>query len=146
MARNLRCPLDERSGDLANCFRRTPTPQLFGSAESIGAPLLTYPFAPIADGTLVPVDVSRADQRTSQSVLDMLAKYDLLCGLKEGSVLPRTGRPILRDIDLTSFVTAVIKLTLKLESEAEPTDQLKRVNIGFHIPYLNFNKTKYIKN
>lgn len=57
----------------------------------------------------------------------MLSKYDLLCGLLEGPVLPRTGRPILREIDLTSFVTAAIKLTLKLESDAEPTDQLKRV-------------------
>ncbi|CAL8114258.1 unnamed protein product [Orchesella dallaii] len=126
LARNLKCPLDERSGDLASCFRRTPSPQLFGAAYSIGAPLLTYPFAPIADGRLVPIDVSREDQRHSQPVLDMLGKYDLLCGLKEGPVLPGMGRNILRGIDLSNFVTAAIKLTLKYESDTEPADQLKR--------------------
>ncbi len=123
---------------MGSCFRRTPAPQLFSAAESIGAPLLSYPFAPIADGTLVPNDVSRKEQRYSQPVLDMLAKYDLLCGIKEGPVLPRIGKPILRDIDLSSFVTAAIKLTLKMEADTEPTDQLKRVCIwiiynGFHI-------------
>ncbi|CAL8114294.1 unnamed protein product [Orchesella dallaii] len=126
LARNLKCPLNESSGDLASCFRRTPSPQLFGAADSIGAPLLTYPFAPIADGRLVPIDVSREDQRYSQPVLDMLGKYDLLCGLKEGPVLPGMGRNILREIDLPNFVTAAIKLTQKYENDTEPADQLKR--------------------
>lgn len=127
----MRCSLDEqRSGDVGSCLRRTPSPQLFSAAESLGAPLLTYPFAPTVDGTLVPHDVSREEQRYSQPVLDMLSKYDLLCGLKEGPVLPKIGKPILRDIDLNSFVTAAIKVNLKLEAEVEPTDQLKRVQMS----------------
>lgn len=92
----------------------------------MGTALLTYEFAPVADGTLVPIDVSREDQRYSNTVVDMLGKYDLLCGLKEGVVLPRTGTPILTHIDLENFVTAAIKLTTKVETDAEPTDRLKR--------------------
>lgn len=105
-----------------------PVPRLITAAEkNIGAPPLTFPFSPIADGIIVPHEMNQPHPASAPAVEAMLAKYDILCGLKEGPVLPLVGRHTLNNINLDRFITAVIKLTMKMESGSEPTEQVKKV-------------------
>ncbi|XP_035714842.1 neuroligin-4, X-linked-like isoform X2 [Folsomia candida] len=134
LARALPCPsassISGSSGDsdLAKCLRGMPVPRLITAAEkNIGAPPLTFPFSPIADGIIVPHEMNQPHPASAPAVEAMLAKYDILCGLKEGPVLPLVGRHTLNNINLDRFITAVIKLTMKMESGSEPTEQVKKV-------------------
>jgi len=129
LASALRCPLDDRIGDLASCLRVKPIPQLISAADkNIGAPILTYPFSPVVDGTLVPFDINMKNGAGNvQSIKDMLGKFDILCGVKEGPVLPKVGRQLFNNIDMDRFVTAVIKLTMRMEAGSEPTPEVKKV-------------------
>jgi hypothetical protein len=110
--------------------------------KNIGAPVLTYPFSPIVDGVVVPHDTNiKNGPGHSQAVKDMLGKYDVLCGLKEGPVLPLVGRQLFNNIDMDRFVTAVIKLTMRMEGGSEPTAEAKRV---YYMDYGHYKIELYL--
>ena len=122
----LHCPIHDRVGELVSCLRAKPTPALLAAAEKIGTPLLAYRFAPNVDGIIVKEDFLQNGQIKIN--MDLLGRYDLLCGLREGPVLPMVGRPPWQSFDLDQFVTAVIKLTLRMEPSSEPTKEVKQVS------------------
>lgn len=101
--------------------------QLITAAENIGTSLFTYPFAPIMDGTLVPYEIDPYDKETRAKIQEKLGQYDLLCGLKEGPILPEMGANALSSLDFHRFLTSIIKIALRMEPGSEPTDKIKRV-------------------
>ncbi|CAG7786510.1 unnamed protein product [Allacma fusca] len=120
----LHCPLHERAGELLSCLRSKSTPELLVAAEKIGTPLLSYRFAPNVDRIIVKQDFLQ--NGVSKVNMDILGRYDLLCGLRSGPTLPRTGGPPWQSFTLERFVTAVIKLTLRMEPSSEPTAEVKK--------------------
>jgi len=136
MARALNCPLHEMmSGELARCLRQRQLDQLLGAAHSIGFSLFNNHFAPSVDGTMVKDVLANANSiyADEEALKELLGRYDILCGLAEGTILPDIGQPtsLWQNLDLDTFVTAVLKLALQLEPGTEPKDPLKDVTPPF---------------
>lgn len=132
LARALQCPLHERSAELMSCLRRKPITHLLAGAQTIGSHILSYQFGPSVDGTIVKQELGSLTTVNHQfpNLLDMLSRYDILCGLGEGPVLPNIGKSVQfwQNLDLDRFVTAAIKLALDMDFGSEPTFNLKQVS------------------
>ena len=130
LSRSLQCSPFERDGELMACLRRRPLDQLISAAQSLGSPILSYPFAPSVDVTMVRSEIAEvkvALNGNAETIKEVLGRYDVLCGLGHGSVLPNIGKVFWQNIDLDAFSSAAIKLALKMEPGTEPAESLKDV-------------------
>jgi len=119
-------------GELGRCLRHKQLDQLLGASHSIGFTLFNNHFAPSVDGTMVKDVLGNANSvfADMESLKESLGRYDLLCGLAEGTILPSLGQPSLwQNLNLDAFVTAVLKLALQLEPDTEPSNMLKEVKL-----------------
>ncbi len=136
LARSLQCSIFEKDGELLSCLRRRPLEQLIGAGQSVGSAILSHPFAPAVDGTMVRPEISEFTSLLggeSEVLKEILGRYDVLGGLSAGAVLPDLGKAFWQKVDLDTFATAAIKLALKLETGSEPTESLKEVSMGYQL-------------
>lgn len=130
MARALKCPMHKNDGELGRCLRQRQLDQLLGAAHNMGFSLFNNHFAPSVDGTMVKDILGNANSVfvDEEALKELLSRYDILCGLAEGTILPNIGQPsVWQTVKLDSFVTAVLKLALQLEPDVDPPELLQDV-------------------
>jgi hypothetical protein len=119
---------------------------LIGAGQSVGSAILSHPFAPAVDGTMVRPEISEFTPLLggeSEVLKEILGRYDVLGGLSAGAVLPDLGKAFWQKVDLDTFATAAIKLALKLETGSEPTESLKEVSMGYQTMIVRLVRIKY---